>query len=117
MQMDEVRFLKFRQVGDVVAGIGYIDAEEPFALEAAVHPDDKTFPEELSQLSPSVTQGNGRDAVSLLVAYQHLGFYAVILKRFHQPASGNGGPSSPFGGVDNQYSHDVCCIDSLICCE
>ena len=83
MQVDEVCLLKLRQTGDVVAGVGYIHAEEPFTFEVAVHPDDEAFPKEFLQLFPSTTQGDGRDAVSLFVAHQHLGFHAVVLKCLH----------------------------------
>ena len=108
MQMDEVCLLEFRQMGDVVARVGYIHAEESFATEAAVHPDNEAFPQELPQLFPSASQADGRDAVGLLVAYQHLGFYAVVLECFDQSACGYGGSSGTFGCVDYQYSHNVC---------
>ena len=80
VQVDDIRLLELTQSGDICPAIGDIHVEEVLAAQVEAQPDTKTFPEEMPLLSDGGAEGDHRQLVALLVAYQHLRLDPVVVQ-------------------------------------
>ena len=78
------------------------------ALEVQVKENDQSFPQEMPFLTDCAFQACHADVTCLLVAHQHLCFYAMIIQRIHQSVGRNGCATRLFTCIYYQYFH---CID------
>ena len=74
-------------------------------LEMQSTEDNQSFPKETPAIDGRLRKPHHCQRVCLLVAYQHLGLYAVIVQRFHQTVSRYSSTTSSLTRIDNQYSH------------
>jgi hypothetical protein len=91
VEVNDVSLLKLRNLGDVCAGIGYVDTEKVLLVAKSVgSPDAEALPQESPQLHPlESSKGNNRELVRLFVTDQHLCLYSFALERFHQTVAGH----------------------------
>ena len=106
--MDDVGLLELTQLRDIGTTVGYIHLKQVVALEMQMEENDQTFPQEMPPLAQRALKSNDADIVSRLVAYQHLGFHAMIIQSIHQTVGSNRCPTRLFTCIYYQYFHTAC---------
>ena len=101
VQMDDVCLLEFGQLCDVGACVGGVYLPQMAAVQPQMEIYRQSFPQEIEVVAPRLGQTAHRDVLCLLVAHQHLGFYAAVVERFHQPARSHSRSASPLARVDD----------------